>query len=113
MHLDSKTKEPNEFKGEIGQQLENSANLPVVTFLPIENNLPLLENINDISTNQKYLLDMCIAVSSGNCSLDISLRNPGKFAYSRWLTLANRILRLYVVTGNLTENPTENLKTLG
>lgn len=107
-HLDGKTKGPNEFKGEIGQQLENCANLPVVTFLPIENNLPLLENINDLSTDQKYLLDMCIAVSSGNCSLDLSLRNPGKLAHSRWLTLANCILRLYVAT----ENPTENLKTL-
>lgn len=51
---------------------------------------------------------MCIAVSSGNCSLDLSLRNPGKLAHYRWLTLANRILRLYVAT----ENPTENLKTL-
>lgn len=107
-HLDGKTKGPNEFKGEIGQQLENCANLPVVTFLPIENNLPLLENKNDLSTDQKYLLDMCIAVSSGNCTLDLSLRNPGKIAHSRWLTLANRVLRLYVAT----ENPTENLKTL-
>jgi len=50
----------------------------VVIFLPIENNFPLLENINDLSTDQKYLLDICMAVSSGNCSLDLSLRNPGK-----------------------------------
>ncbi|KAF8774155.1 hypothetical protein HNY73_016737 [Argiope bruennichi] len=55
-------------------------------------------NKNDLSTDQKYLLDMCIAVSSGNCSLDLSLRNPGKLARSRWLTLANRFLRLYVTT---------------
>jgi hypothetical protein len=107
-HLDGKTKGPNEFKGEIGQQLENCANLPVVTFLPIENNLPPLGDKNDLSTDQKYLLDMCIAVSSGNVSQDLSLRNPGKLAHSRWLTLASRVLRLYVAT----ENPTENLKTL-
>lgn len=106
--LDGKTKGPLMFKGEIGQQLENSTNLPVVTFLPIENNLPLLEDKMDLSTDQKYLLDMCIVVSSGNYSLDLSLRNPGKLAHSRWLILANRVLRLYVAT----ENPTDNLKTL-
>ena len=53
-------------------------------------------------------MDMCIAVSSGNCSLDLSLRNPKKIAHSRSLTLANHALRLYVTTGN----PTENLKAL-
>ena len=53
-------------------------------------------------------MDMCIAVSSGSCSLDLSLRNPKKIAHSGSLTLANRVHRLYVATGN----PTENLKTL-
>lgn len=107
-YLDGKTKGPNEFKGEIGQQLESCTNLPVVTFLPIENNLPVLEDKNDLSTDQKYLLDMCITVSNGNWSLELSFRNPGKLAHSRWLTLANRVPRLYVAT----ENPTQNLITL-
>lgn len=31
-HLDGKTKEPNEFKGKIGQQLENCLTLSVVFF---------------------------------------------------------------------------------
>ena len=80
----------------------------MVAFLPIEKNLPHLENKNDLSTKQKYLMDVCIAVSSENCSLDLSLRNLGKIANSRSLTLANPMLRLYVAT----ENMTENLKTL-
>ena len=107
-HLDGKIKEPNEFKGETGQKLENCANLPVVAFLTIEHNLPHLENKNDLSTDQKYLMDVCITVSSGNCSLDFSFKIPEKIAHSRSLTLANRMLRLYVSTGN----PTENLTTL-
>ena len=107
-HLNVKTKGPNECKGQIGQKLESYAILPVVVFLPIENNLRHLENKNDLSIDQKYLIDMCIAVSSGSCSLDLSLRNPENFAHSGSLTLANRVLRLYVATGN----PTENLKTL-
>lgn len=44
---------------------------------------------------------MCIAGSRGKCSLDLSLRNPGKLAHSRWLRLANRVLRLYVATDSL------------
>ena len=44
----------------------------------------------------------------GVCSPDLSLKKPGKLAHSRWLTLASRILRLYVGT----ENPSDNLKTL-
>lgn len=67
-----------------------------------------LDNTNDLSTDQKYLWEMCVAVSSRNCPIDLSLKNPGKLAHSRWLTLANRMLRLYVGT----ESPIENLKTL-
>ena len=48
----------------------------MVAYLPTETNLPLLKNKNDLSTDQKYLMDMCIAVSRRNYSLDLSLRNP-------------------------------------
>ena len=54
-------KESNECKDKIGQQLENCANLPVVTFLHIENNRTILEDKNKLSTDLKYSLDMCIA----------------------------------------------------
>ncbi|GBM03078.1 Protein lev-9 [Araneus ventricosus] len=53
-------------------------------------------------------MEMCIAVSSGKCSLDLYLKNPGKLVNSRWLTLANRILQLYVAT----DYPTNNLQIL-
>ena len=48
-HLNVKTKEPIELKDKIGEKLESCANLPVVAFSPIENNLPYLENKNDLS----------------------------------------------------------------
>lgn len=35
-----------------------------ITFLPIENNLPLLENISYFSTDQKYLIETCVALFS-------------------------------------------------
>ena len=73
----------------------------MVAFLPIANNLPFLENKNYLSIEQKYLMNICVAVSSVNCSLDLYLRHLGKFAHSRYLTLANHVLRLYVATGSL------------
>ena len=93
---------------QIGLKLKSCANLPVVFFLSIEKNLPHLENKNDLSADQKYLMDMYIAVLSESFALDLPLRNPEKIAHSGSLTLANCVLRLHVATGN----PTENLKTL-
>ena len=45
---------------------------------------------------------MCIAVSSGNCSLYLSLKNPVKLAHFKYLTLPNCVFRLHVPAGNLT-----------
>ena len=44
----------------------------------------------------------------GECGVDLAMRNPGCLNHSRWLTTANRILRLYVSD----KKPSENLKTL-
>ena len=45
---------------------------------------------------------------NGNCSVDLSRRDPGAMSHARWLTMANRILRLYAAS----ECPSENFKTL-
>lgn len=34
----------------------------------------------------------------GSCPEDLARRNPGNLSHARWLTLANRVLRLYVAT---------------
>ena len=41
-------------------------------------------------------------------ALDLSLRNPGVINHARWLTTANRILRMYIGS----ENPIPELITL-
>lgn len=48
------------------------------------------------STDQQYLLDMCQSISKGICPQDLSNKSPGAISHARWLTAANRILRLYV-----------------
>ncbi|CAH1099833.1 unnamed protein product [Psylliodes chrysocephalus] len=77
----------------------------------IESNIPALDESvsTDLSTDQKYLYDICDAISKGTVDENLSTRSPGKILHSRWLTTANRILRLYVSTAE----PSENLSTLG
>ena len=65
-YVDIKTKGLSEFNIKLDQQLENCDNFLVVTSLPMENNLPLLEDKHDLSTHHKYLLDFCKVVSRGN-----------------------------------------------
>ncbi|KAK0040162.1 hypothetical protein Bpfe_030409 [Biomphalaria pfeifferi] len=45
---------------------------------------------------------------TGCCSEELARRNLGKMAHSRWLTTANRILRLYISQ----QNPTHSLQML-
>lgn len=61
-----------------------------------------------LSTDVKYLFRIAKAVSEGFCSVEVANMKPGLINHSRWLTKANRILRLYVTTSS----PTTNLKDL-
>ena len=71
--------------------LENCEKPSVVSFDPIEVELPNIDP-KGLSTDQKYLFDICNGISRGNISISLSLRDPGKISHSRWLTTANRIL---------------------
>lgn len=75
----------------------------MVDFISIESDSPEV-NETDLSTDQKYLLEICRTVISGNCGESLAQRDPGKVSHSRWLTLANRLLRLYVGTPTASEN---------
>jgi hypothetical protein len=79
----------------------------VVSFLAIESQLPT--NLGpDLSCDQFYLLLICKAIVLGRCSKSLSIRSPGILNHARWLTTANRILRLYVSSAE----PSENLVVL-
>lgn len=71
--------------------------------IEIELALPCLD-FKDLSTDQRYLFEMCHAVVNGVCPTDLVNRSPGKLNHARWLTFANRILRLYVGTENHSQN---------
>jgi hypothetical protein len=107
-HIDGATSGPRAFSGPIGKEMSVCEKLPPVAFTPIECNLPDIERIVDLSTDQRYLYEICEAVSEGVCSVSLSRRDPGALSHSRWLTAANRILRLYVST----ESPSDKLVTI-
>lgn len=102
--LDGVTAGPRAFSGTIGKSLVNCEQLPVAMFQKIEADLPQITS-KDLSTDQQYLYEICDSVIKGYCSLDLSRRDPGAISHSRWVTTANRILRLYIGS----DKPSENL----
>ncbi|KAK4875275.1 hypothetical protein RN001_011697 [Aquatica leii] len=81
--------------------------MSVVNFESIEVTLSDV-SVKELSTDQRYMYEICSGISKGIISLLLSEKDPGKMSHSRWLTTANRILRLYVST----EFPLTNLKIL-
>ncbi|XP_031339105.1 uncharacterized protein LOC116167737 isoform X3 [Photinus pyralis] len=106
INLDGSTSGPNSFIGTIGKQLQSCEGLHVVTFSKIEANLPDID-VNLLSNDQKYLYEVCISITQGLIPPDLANKQPGKLAHSRWLTCANRILRLYVGTAKPSQSLVE------
>lgn len=108
--LDGPTNGPKGYSGPIGVALTDCEKRSVVSFRPIVGSLPLISEdvVNDLSEDQKYLYKMCKVVESGHCPPQVADCQPGKMSHSRWLTTANRVLRLYVSS----IKPSTNLKVL-
>lgn len=105
--IDGLTSGPNSFSGPIGKMLKVCVDLPVVKFKKIESNLPFVDE-EILSTDQKYLYKLVNVVKLGHCAEDVANLEPGNLNHSRWLTTANRVLRLYISTSK----PENGLKTL-
>ena len=110
IHLDGKTSGPTRFTGPISKLLNETRfeNLQVVNFQPIPAEAIDVseEYFADLSSDQKYLLEMYQAVSSGLCQQTLASLKPGKMTHSRWLTTASRALKLYISI----EKPSCNFK---
>ena len=91
------------FTGPMGKFLQNCKKRQVENFTSVE--VPaIVTKATDLSTHQKYLLDIHEAVSSGRVSEDLGKRSPGSLNHARWLTTTNRILRIYISTVHLDEH---------
>ena len=72
--------------------------------LKITTNLNLDIERSDLSTDQMYLYEICWLVSSGIVPGSVAKRYHGNMSHTRWLTTANKLLRLYVATESRDEN---------
>lgn len=107
---DGRTTGPKTYAGTIGQELEGCEKLPIVRFKRIEFSCPVnLQEVSDsLSTDQRYLFEIGMAISTGICETKLGNKSPGRIGHSRWLTTANRLCRLYVSK----TKPTELLQLL-
>ncbi|GBN40358.1 hypothetical protein AVEN_27868-1 [Araneus ventricosus] len=107
-HVDITTTGPRSLTGEIRKPLTGCEKLSVVSSTPIENTLCEVSNKKDLSTDQLYLMEICEVINCCHCRESMSKINPGKVCHSRWLRIANRILRFNAAH----ENSSEALLTL-
>lgn len=110
-HIDGVEIGPGLFKGPIGKSLHECWKLPIQNFKQIfSDDLPVLplKVRQDLSTDQKYLYNLCHAIQSGNCTASLAASKPGNLIHSRFLTTANAVLRVYMAT----INPSKELQLL-
>ncbi|GBO16977.1 hypothetical protein AVEN_138197-1 [Araneus ventricosus] len=105
LNLDGETTAPISFSGPLATRLSKSEKLPVVNFKSIKCKVLEIER-KILIKDQNYLLDISYAIKSGSSPEELTVREPGPLSHSRWLTTANRALRLYVSI----ENPADEHK---
>lgn len=107
--FDGTTTGPQDFKGPIGQRIKASLiDLDVINFETIEFPCTEIINSDDLNSDQRFLHEICCAISKGVLSEQLKKRKIGPICHSRWTTTANRILRVYVSD----EEPSDILKTI-
>ncbi|GBL90178.1 hypothetical protein AVEN_130304-1 [Araneus ventricosus] len=107
INTDGKSTGPKSLRGPIGEKLKVCEKRPVIGFKSIDCQIPTIDR-SILSKDQQYLLDIAMAIKSGNCKEDLTVPDPGPLTHSRWLTTVNRTLRLYLNE----ESPTPELQEI-
>ena len=97
--LDWETNGPNLHNGPIGKNLLTVTELPIINFNIIEVDdefASILSNNDHLHSDQKYLRNALVSITTRNLPSNFAKRSLGKLGYARWLTTANRILRYYM-----------------
>ena len=87
------------FQGVLGKSVSvNLTQLQIVNFKPVTGLVTDLPEcvVQDFSCDQRFMYNISLAVQTGHVSDNLASKNPGTLNHARWLTLANRLLRLYV-----------------
>lgn len=95
---DGGTCSATKYSGSIGKQLKDDIwKEPITEFQPISlSDMPDGAERVKLRNDQKYLLDLAKAVSSGVCHPSLAEQKPFPQNVARWLSTAARLLRLYM-----------------
>ena len=95
------TNGPSNHKGIIGDEIQNCENIEIFEDFVIMHGTPLPEfELIDLTTDQAYLYRIIKVIESDVIDYELFKLKPGKIFHSRWLTIANRLCRLYVTKNN-------------
>jgi len=105
--------------GQIAGMLEfDTQQKPIAEFSPVSGCVVKVKDtvINDLSTDQLYLLKICLLIQCGYHASEnhisyLQTAQPGAISHARWLTKANRLLRLYVSQEGPSDSLTVGKKT--
>lgn len=103
--LDGPYKSKDTLSGPIGRKLNGCEALSIANFEPIDFPCNAVKESLNLSSDQKYLFDICTSISAGNVSHRLAARTIGPMSKARWVTTACRILRVYIAE----ENPSQIL----
>ena len=111
------TKSDTVIAGSIGRLLSIVDELPTDNHfarIKFDNEIVSLSEkvINELSTDQKHAYQLYLAVTSGNISKKLAETRCGPLNHARWLTTANRIMKLWMSCHNLTTQEKSNLKSV-
>ena len=109
--LDGVSSGPNSFKGILGKRCRGSVHKKAtVQFAAVPGHVVAIseECLKGLSDDQRLLHMMATAIQSGSISANVSCKKIGRLNHARWLTLAIRLMRIYVAT----ESPSRELQQL-
>lgn len=96
--LDSSSCSPHGYASELGHQLQVCETLKIVKFKRIKLDIDKLPaNIDNwnLTSDQKYLLELANAIDGGIVSDKLAKQKPGNMHKARWVTTMSRTLRVY------------------
>ena len=117
IELDGATASGDKFTGPLGKALDLVEDMPYnPSFKVIKPgpSFPELSQdiIDDLSTDQQYGYRIILAIGTGSVSKDLFLLAIGNVSLARWLTIANRFLKMWVSLHNFKGKNLKNLETI-
>ena len=115
--LDGRTCSDTGFTGPLGKALDDVTDLPIKkNFKKVTCGSELIslstEVVNDLSSDQKYGYEIVSAIRAGSLSPRLADLDIGPVNHSRWLTTANRFLRMWVSQHKFKGKEAKNLKLI-